>query len=349
MSNISLSEFVYNNKELRTLAAGLAAQDPGKYDLFDAKSREECLWDVIEGIKLTLSKEEGEKEISGFLIALLSRCQDAVSRKQTPSSKKKAKAGQPKPSAGTADDQAPMDTSDDTVSWADCSPPVARKAKKVSQAKQGTSPAKPKEEKPKPKQKAKPKAQEKEAQPKQPKEKVYFPRTVVPLDMPPVKDAQAVLAHPAFTKNHRGEPILQKETASAEEVLASRQGDWHVQGSCGLCDTMRTRVQYYKSIGDTPLEVKDWLVRPTPYEYRLLILAHAYKISASLSFNQFTKDGRFLNLDQVPCHPTLDDNFIPRADGVAVSVPVRLGTTAKELALKNHRVGLADLKKLHTA
>lgn len=352
MSNISLSDFVLNNVDLRKLATDHSVSKPGEYDLFDAESREKCMWDVLDVIRSSLAESDVQKEVRNFLCALVVKCQDTVMKRKANSPPKKAKKPkQQRPTVTVAAEDTVMEAEPTSLSWADmveeeANSKVAQTPKPRSKSR-SKSKAK-KAEKPEPKPKAQPKAKGKaapRASRTTEKERVWYPRSLVPADFPVISDAKDLLALPVFNKDHTGEPIFTERTVSDREVFMARQGDWHKQGTCALCDTIRCRVQYFKSISGKDLPAVDWLVKPSAYEFRLLVLAHAFKISASIDFNLFTNGGKLLNVDLDKVHPTLESKFIYEADGTLVTVPHKLGLTPRELARKNHRYGLAELKK----
>jgi len=349
---MNLKDFLLNSVTLRKVGFALATNQPEQYDLFEGKSRYLCLYNALGEIQSDVEKGSlGENTLS-FLTELLAKCRLTLDPQLSSKSGTKVPPALRDVEHVTEDDDSmEADTPCKDNSWAaqmereekrqKSKPPTKRAPTKKEVAKfaKKSPPLKAKD-------RVKPKvAAKKAATPVGvKKERLHKARLLVPLDFPTVQD-QSLLSDKAFTQDHHGNVIFRERTATLEELSAARQGDWHPLKSCVVCDTFRGYVDYYRKVGNEETAPQNWLVRPNPYEYRLLIIAHAYKLGSSIDFASFTDNYKFLNLDVQRTHPTLESEIISTPNGRRISLPDRLGKTVKEMAVANHRYGLTELKR----
>jgi len=349
MTTMNLKDFLLNSVPLRKAGTALAASEPGMYDLFDGKSRYLCLCNALREIESDVENRTIGENTLTFLTELLAKCRHALDPQLSSTNGTKVPLTLRDVAHVTEeDDSMDADATYDDNSWADqmakedarrMSKPPATPAltlrEVVNEAKK-SPPRKAKKPKVVAKKATKPVGER--------KERMHKARVLIPLDFPVVTD-RSLLSDKAFTEDHHRNVILSRRTIEDRDICKTRQGDWHPYKTCLLCDSFRECVEYYRKVGNEETVPENWLVRPSPYEYRLLVLAHAYQLSRHVDFLSFTENYKLLDLDVHPLHPTLESQIIPLPHGGRISVPDRFGKTVKDMAVTNHRYGLTELKR----
>jgi hypothetical protein len=332
-----ISTYIKGNKTLRTIVLGLAnTGELSSLDLFEEKDRLESLRIALAKIREQVNSQSTlDGPVKIFLTELLQQCDTSLTR---PAPKKRSKSKGPTQQASV-----PMDVEGSEPT----APEKQLPAKPKAAAKKGKA-----GEKQGKKQATKPATSKGSSSPKNPpatqekkKQKQKAPRLsrkLIPRDFPVSKNVE-MFSDERFIRDLSGKDAFTKNW-SQDEIKNCQQGDLHQVGACLICDTFRTRVDYYTMADGKVMAAKYWLPKPTPYQLRLCVLAHAFNLSCSTNFRLYTEEYAWFDFEKNPVQPRVSDCIILQAGGVRCNLPRHLGVAESELDGGN-RISLSSLRR----